>query len=488
MKTRDYFPFKGMMVPLCLLLSFTILHSQTLDSLWYKAYGGSENDRGFTVMEDDDGVYLVAGSTESYTNGGRDAYLLKLDNNGDPIWEKSYGGALDEHISSICPALYDGYMLTGWTKTDAQGISDIWVLWVSDEGDSLASIHYGGLTTDQAYKIIPNIDQGYTITSSSSVYMMGDQVYLLKIDLSLDTIWTKMYGYDKQDYGHDIIQTTDGGYIVAGRTYSTVYPESGQAWVIKTDSNGDSLWTKKYGGNDEDIFFAAVETEDGYMFTGQTRSFNAVIIDVLVVRTDFEGNVIWSNIYGGNHADYGYGLFRTENDDYVITGYSHSFNENNDVYILKIDGDGEVLFQGNFGDAEDAERMYGSVLTSDGGLIATGILDYYWQGQDDMFVLKLGPGNTGFEEVKPVFASDLKIRPNPVKDKTTICFSLINPSQVDLSVYNAFGQKVSKVLQCKLNNGKQQIDFNFSEYKTGIYFVKLETGGQIEVQKIIVTR
>ena len=82
----------------------------------------------------------------------------------------------------------------------------------------------------------------------------------------------------------------------------------------------------------------------------------------------------------------------------MITGYSKSFNENNDVYVLKIDGEGEVLFQGNYGIAEDAERMYGSAATSDGGLIATGILDYYWQLQDDMFVLKLGPGNNGFSE------------------------------------------------------------------------------------------
>lgn len=482
MKTRDYFPLKGMLILACLLFFIPFSRSQVFDSLWYKAYGGNEHERGFTVMEDDIGIYLVAGSTETFTNGGKDAYLLKIDHSGDPIWEKSYGGALDEHISSICPALYDGYMLTGYTKTNAEGISDIWVLWVNDEGDSLASKHYGGLTTDQAYKIIPNIDQGYTITSSSSVYMMGDQIYLLKLDLSLDTIWTKMYGYDKQDYGHDIIQTSDGGYIVAGRTYSTVYPESGQAWVIKTNSNGDSLWTKKYGGNDEDIFFAAVETQDGYMFAGQTRSFNAVILDVWVVRTDYDGNVIWSKIYGGNSADYAYGLFQAGDASYVITGYSNSFNENNDIYVLNIDAEGEVLYQGNYGDAEDAERLYGSCLTSDGGLIATGILDYYWQLQDDMFVLKLGLG-VGINETENSSSGILEIYPNPAKDKINLLFNCEINTQLKIIIYNSLGQ-VMENLSCK-NVNDNRIELDLGAYDPGVYYVWSELAEYQEVQKII---
>jgi len=487
MKTRWYsISFKLFL--LIISISFlTNSEAQVFDSLWYKSYGGNEHDRGFTVMEDDDGIFVVAGSTESYTNGGRDAYILKLDNNGNIIWEKSYGGAQDEHISSVCPALYDGYMLTGWTKTDAQGISDIWLLWVSDEGDSLASIRYGGETSDFANKIIPNIDQGYTMVASQSVYMMGDQVYIYKIDLSLDTLWSKTYGFPLQDYGEDIVQTSDGGYMIAGRSYSTVYPESGDAWVLKTDSNGDTTWTRKYGGNDEDSFFAAVETEDGYMFAGQTRSFNAVIIDVWVVRTDYDGNIIWSNIYGGNNADYAYGLFQAVTGTYIITGYSHSFNDNNDVYVLNIDGDGEVLYQGNFGRAADAERMYGSALTSDGGLITTGILDYSSWLEDDMFVLKLGLG-VGMEEQFDVISNQMNVFPNPCNHFTNIQLDLELNSMVELSIYDAYGKKVETILNKRLSGTIQDIQVDCSKLNPGIYYCKLETENHVQVRKIIISR
>ncbi len=487
MKTRCYSIIFKLLLLIISFSFFTNMEAQVFDSLWYKSYGGSEHERGFAVMEDDDGIFLVAGSTESYTNGGKDAYLIKLDNNGNIIWEKSYGGAQDEHISSICPALYDGYILTGYTATDANGLSDIWVLWVNDEGDSLHSIKYGSYTSDQAECIIPNIDQGYTMTSRMSVYQMGDQIYIQKLDQALDTIWNKVYGYDYQDYGHEIIQTSDGGYMIAGRSYTTVYPESGDAWVLKTDSNGDTTWTKKYGGNDEDIFFAVIETDDGYMFAGQTRSFNAVIIDVWVVRTDYDGNIIWSNIYGGSNADYAYGLSQAVTGTYVITGYSASFNENNDVYVLNIDGDGEVLFQGNFGRAADAERLYGAALTSDGGLIMTGILDYSSWLEDDIFVLKLGLG-VGMEEQFNVTGSRMNVFPNPCTNSINIQFDLELNTMVELSIYDAYGKMVKTILNKQITERKQDIQVDCSDLARGIYYCKLKTKNQTEIQKIIISR
>lgn len=487
MKAINFFHARGMLAFLCLFLFLSGLIGQPPDVLWYKELGDVMGDIGFDAIEGEDGEYFVIGRTQVSENNW-DAYVAKLDNNGDIVWENTYGGNMDEQIVSICPGLYFGYVVAGYTSTDASGLSDIWILYIDDNGDSIASVKYGSWSSDQAYCIRPNVDQGFIVSSRSAIYQWGDQIHLMKLDISLDTIWTKLYGGPMQDYGHMVEETSDYGYIIAGRSYTTVYPESGDAWVIKTDDNGDTLWTKKYGGNDEDIFFALVETDDGYIFAGQTWSFDAQLIDMYVVRTDDEGEVIWSNLYGGEGADYAYRIFEAPDGNYVISGYSTSFNDSRDVYLIKIDGDGNLLWEQNYGDELDNEYMYGGVPTSDGGYLFAGKLDYYYSNQDDIFALKLGPEVTGLEQMTILNKGDFYNYPNPVKDKSTFYFDLESKSMVNLSVYDAFGRHVATLFNGYQSNGTQQIDFNFSGFETGIYFVKLEADDQVEVRKIIVSR
>lgn len=487
MKTRDYFPARGILLCLCLLLFSFNLISQPPEVLWYNELGEVMGDIGFEAVEGENGEYYVIGKTQVSQNNW-DAYVAKLDNNGDIIWENTYGGNMDEQIVSICPGLNSGYVMTGYTGTDANGLSDIWILYIDDNGDSIASAKYGSWSSDQGYCIRPNVDQGFIVSSRSEIYQWGDQIHLMKLDISLDTIWTKLYGGPKQDYGHWVEETSDYGYIIAGRSYTTAYPESGDAWVIKTDNNGDTLWTRKYGGDDEDIFYALVETEDGYIFAGQTWSFGNGLIDVYVVRTDDNGDTIWTKTYGGAGADYAFRMFEAPDGNYVITGYSTSFNEGRDVYMIKIDGDGNLLWEENYGDVLDNEYMYGGAPTSDGGYIFAGKLDYYYSNQDDIFALKLGPETTGIEQMTILNKCIFYNYPNPVKDNSTFYFDLKSKSMVKLSVSDAFGREVAFLFQGEFKSGKQQIDFNFSGFETGIYFVKLEVEDQVQVRKIIVSR
>ena len=171
-------------------------------------------DIGFDAIEGEDGEYIVIGKTQ-VSEYNWDAYIAKLDNNGDIIWENTYGGAQNEQIVSICPGLYFGYVMTGYTSTDANGLSDIWILYIDDNGDSLTSVKYGSWSSDQGYCIRPNVDQGFIVTSRSTIFQLGDQVHLMKLDNSLDTLWTKLYGGPMQDYGHWVEETSDYGYIIA---------------------------------------------------------------------------------------------------------------------------------------------------------------------------------------------------------------------------------------------------------------------------------
>jgi len=484
MKSKLYPYHKILFVLFLIIIVITSVQAQPPDSLWYKEYGNIMGDVAFDAIETEDGDYIVVGKTQ-ISQYNWDAYVAKLDNNGDIIWEYAYGGEQDEQLVSICPALYSGYIITGYTSTDANGLSDIWILYIGDNGDSLASVKYGSWSSDQGYCIRPNVDQGFITTSRSSIYQWGDQIHLMKLDISLDTIWTKLYGGPMQDYGHWVEETSDYGYIIAGRTYTTSYPESGDAWVIKTDNNGDTTWTKKYGGADEDIFYAVVETENGYIFAGQTWSFGAGLIDVYVVRTDDNGDTIWTKTYGAAGAEYAYRIFESDDGNYVIAGYSDSWSGSRDVYLIKIDGDGNLVWEEYYGDGQDNEYMYGGVPTSDGGFIFAGRLDYFYSDQDDLFVLKLGEGSTGIDNISSLNSREFYNYPNPFINSTTFHFNLENKSDVGLTVYDSFGCKIETLINGTLYNNHHEIKWDAGNLPGGIYFVKLKTSNSIIVDKIL---
>ena len=451
-------------------------------------YGGADNEIGFDAIEGGDGIYYVTGKSRSSGNGGYDAYIVKLDNNGGVIWQKTYGGQQDEQIVSICPALYGGFVMTGYTATNAQGLSDIWILSVNEDGDSLWSKQYGGLTSDQGYCIRPNYDQGYILTARMSVYMMGDQLCLMKLLYNGDTLWTKIYGGPNQDYGHIVAQATDGGYIIAGRTYASYTTESGDAWVLKTDNNGDTIWTGKYGGNKEDIFYAVAETENGYIFAGQTWSYGNGLIDVYVGRTDYNGDTLWTKTYGGSGADYAYSIAKADDNNFVITGYSDSFSENNDVYMLKIDSAGNLLWQDHYGSAADEEMMYGCRPTSDGGFIITGKKDYYTQLQDDLFALKLGATGSGLSDAFHHDALVFCNAPNPFRSSTTFHIHVPGKSKCTLEVYNCQGDLVHTLFNGQFIQGEMELTWDASGIDPGVYFCKMTTEERVSVRKIVITR
>ncbi len=487
MKTLRSFLF-GSLILLILPLIASDLYGQPPDSLWQRHYGGSGDDQGFDAIEGHDGnEFIVIGKTKSYGNGGYDAYILKLDAEGNVKWEKSYGGAGQEQIVSICPALYGGYVVTGYTSTIAAGISDAWLMWINEDGDSLWTKTYGGESADNGLYISTNIDQGYIVSATYGTgFSMGDQIWLMKLDVAGDTIWTRIFGGPGQDYGEEVIQTSDGGYIIAGRTYATPYPESCDALVIKTDLNGDTIWTRKYGGSDEDMFNCVVETDDGYIFAGTTHSFGPGYYACYAVRTDDKGDTLWTRTYGGSSVNLCFNISEKNNGNYVLIGYSDSFSPSDDTYLIEIDIDGNLVWERNYGNPDGDEIVYGGHPTSDGGFIVTGRTNYYPAMMDEIFVLKLGPPNSGNAEPAIPEQLNLTITPNPVHQTTNISFKLPGRCEVFLALYNQLGKMVKSFIEGGINAGKQEITFDVSDFPPGVYYLKLSVPGNQAVKKIVI--
>ena len=204
--------------------------------------------------------------------------------------------------------------------------------------------------------------------------------------------WLKTYGGAGNDKASAVQQTTDAGYILAGSTDS-FGAGSLDIWVLKLDISGNIEWQKTYGGSGDDEASSIQQTVDGgYIVAGYTTSFGAGKKDVWILKLDKDGNVQWQNTYGGTEDDEAFSIQQTADGGYVVAGYTSSFGAGEmDVWVLKLHNDGQVEWQNSYGGSGN-DVAYAIQQTSDGGYIVAGSTDSFGKGMRDMWVLKLDEG------------------------------------------------------------------------------------------------
>jgi len=308
------------------------------DTVWTRAYGGTSWDGAHYVLTTPDTCFLVAGYTESFGAGGKDMYFLKLNQFGDTIWTRTYGGVLQDCAYALCIANDTGYLAVGYRNGPAAWTKgDLWLLKMDESGDTVWSKTYGGSGEDYGISLRHTLDGNYIISGVNSYQSAGGKdVWLLKVNTSGDTIWTKTYGGSLEDIGYGVNTTSDSGYIITGYINGIPPWTAGDLWLIKTNAFGDSVWTRMYGGTGEDFGFEVYETPDcGFVIAGET-SFGAGQVDVWLMRTDELGDTAWTQTYGGSARDASLGFCIDNDGSYAIVGHTRSSGAGNaDVYVIK---------------------------------------------------------------------------------------------------------------------------------------------------------
>ncbi len=351
-------------------------------------FGGSSNDVGYSVRQTFDGGYIIAGYSSSFS-GGPDIYLIKVDDNCNLEWQKTFGApGVDLDIGYSVEQTSDGgYIIAGYgdsaglnaylIKTDANGNfrwKRVYGSWYSDEGYSVQQ------TTDGGY-----ILTGFTQVSTPHIYT---DVYLVKTNEEGFPEWEKRFGGPYDDYGYSVQQTRDGGYIIAGHT-----DPSGDyfydIYLIKTDANGNLEWQKRFGGSSYEYGYSVKQTFDGgYIIVGSTYSFGAGGYDVYLVKTDANGNLQWQKTFGGYYDDEGWSVWQTLDSGYIITGYTKSFGAGKeDVYLIKVDKNGNLEWQKTFG-GSDEDWGFSVQQTKDSGYVITGYTKSFGMGWEDVYLIK----------------------------------------------------------------------------------------------------
>ena len=305
---------------------------------WDKTFGGTGLEWPCSVQQTSDGGYILAGRTDLYGAGNIDFWLVKTDSNGNKEWDKTFGGTSGDEAHSVQQTFDGGYILAGDTGSyGATGNSDFWLVKTDSEGAKQWDRTFSGFCSDGAESVQQTSDGGYILAGYTDSYGdSGFDFWLVKTDSSGNKEWDKTFGGTDRDEAYSVQQTFDGGYILAGNTKS--YGAGGSDfWLVKTDSNGNKEWDKTFGGTITELARSVRQTSDGgYILAGCTGSYGAGSLDAWLVKTDSDGNKEWDMTFGGTDDDRAQSVHQTSDGGYILAGSMALFT--GDAWLIKVGG------------------------------------------------------------------------------------------------------------------------------------------------------
>jgi hypothetical protein len=451
------------------LLLCSSLPAQAPDTLWTRTYGGFDEDMGRSVRQISTGGYIILGYTWTFGQDPPSIYLIRTKENGDTVWTNTYGGVGDDVAYCVQETSDGGFIICGYCVSGG-----VRIIKVNKDGIQLWSETYGG---GKGYSIKETNDKGFIIAGYFGI--SNRNVCLIKTDSLGNCLWTRSFGGLSNDEGRAVLHMSNDGYIIVGWTES--YGAGNKdIYVIRTDENGDSLWTKTFGGDSSDIGYSIQQASDnGFLIVGATKSWGSGDFDVYISKVDSLGDLMWTKLYGGLLEDRGYAIEKTMNDQYIICGWTYSFGSlNSDIYLLKVDENGDTAWTTRYG-VGFWEEAYSCQQTQDGGYIIAG--DIFGYNLTDVYLIKT-EADVGIREHQNQqdMSKDMLLtcRPNPFVSTTQIKLLGTNKNhKSNLTIYDVSGRQVKEI---------SLLPFNFSLGATwdgrddagqvlppGIYFLKL---------------
>jgi len=484
---------------LMLVLVISTASAQAPDTLWTRTIGGVEADFGRRILQTQDGGFAILGHTNSFTAGGYDIYLIKTDSDGNTLWTRNYGGSGDDYCGGFRQTGDGGFIIGGTTNSFGAVLADYHLIKTDSAGDTLWTKVINGDDDDNCTDVGLTWDGGYILSgfSSSSGSAGAYDAVLLKTDGDGNVSWIRYYGGESADKIYTVKQTSDGGYIAAGESGSFVLYDQ-EAYLIRTDASGDTLWTRSYGMPYyylQDVFYGVTETPDGgFLAVGGSCSFSFGYYDIFAVKTDTQGDTLWTRLYGNPWDDIGYGLTSTTDGGYIIAGVTKR-NEGPffDGYLVKIEADGDSLWTFGLGGpiGENDDYFYSAVQAEDGKYLAAGMTDAYGAGEIDVWLVCLAAESVFVKNRSDYIPGECVLYepyPNPFNQAVNLSFQLPAPGYVTLKAFDLQGREAGLIAEGEYSAGIHHKTFDAFELASGIYFICLEAGGVYRTQKVVLLK
>jgi len=401
--------------------------------------GGSKNESAQSIINTNDGGYIILGHAQSQDgdlsnkqNESYDYWVLKFDSQSSLQWSKTYGGSDDDRGRSIIQASDGGYVIIGSSSssdldvTENAGSQDYWIAKLNASGDMSWQKSFGYSGSDSGLAVIQTIDNGYLVsgvldvtasggegnTRDTNARHAGGDYWAIKLDSDGVLEWSKYFGGSFTDTPYDVIETNNG-YMMVGSSDSNdvdISDNKGQYdfWVVNISDTGELIWEKTYGGSEIDEAWSIAGSGDGnYVIAGDTRSNNLNVTennggaDVWVIKINPSGDLLWEETIGGTSFDVGRSIKKTQDNGFLISGSSRSSDGDmtnnqgqNDALVLRIDASGGLKWQKTIG-GSDIDFANDVIELNDGSIIAVGetsssdgdVLEN--NGFTDLLILKL---------------------------------------------------------------------------------------------------
>jgi Secretion system C-terminal sorting domain len=475
---------------LCLLIGLPLVSipsiAQPPDTLWTRTFGADDGEGGYNLQLTSDGGQIITGYTYSFGAGSSDLWLIKTDSDGNEIWNQTFGGAQSDVGHYVQQTMDGGYIIVGTTLSFGHGGHDVWLVKTDSEGNEQWNQTYGTIHPEKGYCVQQTTDGGYIITGSTDSNIVEFiSVWLLKTDSEGSLQWSQTFEGIDGSGGKCVRQTLDGGFIIAG--YTNLGANDSDVLLIKTDNAGNEIWTHTFGGTRHDKGYCVQLTSDeGYIITGDT-SIGVGISGVLLIKTDWNGAELWSQTFVGENIEHGFELQQTQDNGFIIVGQAFSNDTSYDVLLIKTDSNGNQDWLQTF-NGFGADEGKSVKQTSDGGYVVVGSTQIN-QFYHNVWLIRLAADGTEVSEnITPIPTECVleEIYPNPFNPSATISVTLPRPSDLRVSVFNTVGQEVSVLADGLFAQGHMQFTFDATGLSSGIYFVQATVPGQKnEMQKIV---
>ena len=342
-------------------LRIPALSNEEYSYIWNSTYGGLDWDGAYSVVECTGGGYAIAGYTYSYAVGGCDMWLLRVDTNGFPLWNRTFGGTNDERAYDIVECSDGGYALVGITASFGHGGWDAWLLRTDSMGSGLWNKTFGGEHYDEARSIVLCDDGGFAIAGTYSHGVAGWDFWLIRTDESGNQLWNRTYGGIWDDMAYSLVECSGGGFAIAGSTESY---GAGQYdyWLVRVNPSGEHLWNQSYGKSGYEECWSMLENRaGGFVLTGDSTSFPTLDPCPWVVCTDTSGNQIWNYTYTSGRRSLS--LTETEGGHIIFT------TKRAGVSLVRLDTEGHLVWDH---DSFEYTWPLSLIECSDGGFAVTG--------------------------------------------------------------------------------------------------------------------